>query len=190
MTEYHIGSKLRKLRLARKMTLQSVASEIGFSTALLSQIENDNVSPPIATLSKLARYFSVKMSSFFTETDENPRYEIIRKDNRKTVSQVISPEGTNHGYSYESFSFKMQDKKMSSFLITLSGKISDNTMYSHEGEAFIYVIDGSCEINLDSENIILEEGDSLYFDTSLAHRYRSIDEYGGIILITERERPC
>jgi transcriptional regulator with XRE-family HTH domain len=189
MTEYNIGSKLKKLRLASRLTLQSVAGEIGFSTALLSQIENDNVSPPIATLSKLAKFFGVKMSSFFAEDGENPRYEIIRKDNRKTVSQVISPEGTNHGYSYESFSFKMQEKKMTSFLITLSGKVSDKNTYSHEGEAFIYVVNGACEILLDTRDISLEEGDSLYFDTSMEHRYRSKDDSGGTILIVERERP-
>ncbi len=188
MTEYNIGSKLKRLRLAKKMTLQSVANEIGFSTALLSQIENDNVSPPIATLSKLAKYFGDKMSSFFTEDGESPRYEVIRNDSRKTVKQVISPEGTNHGYSYESFSFKMQDKKMDSFLITLSGKASDNNTYSHEGEAFIYVVNGACEILLDNDYISLEEGDSLYFDTTLEHRYRSKDDSGGTILIVERER--
>ncbi len=189
MTEYNIGSKLKKLRLAKKLTLQSVAREIGFSTALLSQIENENVSPPIATLSKLAKYFGVKMSSFFAENGENPGYEIIRKNNRKCVSQVISPEGTNHGYSYESFSFKMEDKKMSSFLITLSGSISDNTTYSHEGEAFIYAINGTSEILIDDKSISLNEGDSLYFDTSLEHRYRSKDDAGGTILIVEAERP-
>lgn len=189
MNEYNIGSKLKKLRLARKMTLQSVANEIGFSTALLSQIENDNVSPPIATLSKLAKYFSVKMSSFFAEDGQNARYDVIRRDNRKSVPQVITPEGSNHGYSYESFSFKMQEKKMTSFLITLSGKVSDNNTYSHEGEAFIYVVNGACEILLDNEVILLEEGDSLYFDTMLEHRYRSKDDYGGTILIVERERP-
>jgi transcriptional regulator with XRE-family HTH domain len=188
MTEYNIGSKLKRLRLARKMTLQSVANEIGFSTALLSQIENDNVSPPIATLSRLAKYFGVKMSSFFAEDGENPKYEVIRKDNRKTVKQVISPKGTNHGYSYESFSFKIKEKKMTSFLITLSGKVSDNNTYSHEGEAFIYVVHGACEILLDNEDISLAEGDSLYFDTTLEHRYRSKDDSGGTMLIVERER--
>ena len=52
MSEYNIGAKIKELRRAHKMTLQDVANEIGFSTALISQIENNNVSPPIATLSK------------------------------------------------------------------------------------------------------------------------------------------
>lgn len=175
MIEYNIGAKLKKLRQAKKLTLQSVAKEIGFSPALISQIENNNVSPPIATLSKLAKFFDVKMSSFFTENDEEPRYEVIRKDDRKTIPRVISRAGTRHGYFYESFAFKMQDKKMEPFLITLSDKIQDTNTYSHDGESFLYVIKGTFELQLDNEEITLEEGDSIYFDTSLEHRFRSKD---------------
>ena len=175
MIEYNIGTKLKKLRLSKKLTLQSVAKEIGFSPALISQIENNNVSPPIATLSKLAKFFDIKMSSFFTENDEEPKYEVIRKDERRAVPRVISRGGTAHGYSYESFSFSMQNKKMEPFLITLSDKIQDNNTYSHEGESFLYVIKGTFELLLDNNQITLEEGDSIYFDTSQEHRFRSKD---------------
>ena len=175
MIEYNIGTKLKKLRLSKKLTLQSVAKEIGFSPALISQIENNNVSPPIATLSKLAKFFDIKMSSFFTENDEEPKYEVIRKDERRAVPRVISRGGTAHGYSYESFSFSMQNKKMEPFLITLSDKIQDNNTYSHEGESFLFVIKGTFELLLDNERITLEEGDSIYFDTSREHRFRSKD---------------
>ncbi|MCK5913067.1 MAG: helix-turn-helix transcriptional regulator, partial [Desulfuromusa sp.] len=62
--EFNIGQKIKTLRKERKLTLQDVANETGFSPALISQIENNNVSPPIATLSKIARFFDVKMSYF------------------------------------------------------------------------------------------------------------------------------
>jgi transcriptional regulator with XRE-family HTH domain len=175
MVDYNIVTKLKKLRLAKKLTLQSLAREIGFSPALISQIENNNVSPPIATLSKLAKFFNVKMSSFFIENDEEPRFEIIRKDNRKTVSRVISREGKDHGYFFESFSFKKQDKKMEPFLITLNEKMQDDNTYSHEGESFLFVLNGTFGLLLDDRQIILEEGDSVYFNTSLEHRFHSKD---------------
>ncbi|HEX9873978.1 MAG TPA: helix-turn-helix transcriptional regulator, partial [Deferrimonas sp.] len=62
--EFNIGVKIKALRKARKLTLQDVARETGFSPALISQIENNNVSPPIATLSKIARFFNVKVGHF------------------------------------------------------------------------------------------------------------------------------
>jgi transcriptional regulator with XRE-family HTH domain len=69
VVEYNIGSKIKELRKARKLTLQDVARETGFSPALISQIENNNVSPPIATLSKIARFFDVKKSA---ESSQSP----------------------------------------------------------------------------------------------------------------------
>ena len=78
MSDYNIGAKIKKLRLAKKLTLQAVAKETGFSPALISQIENNNVSPPIATLSKIAKFFDVKIGLFFADDEEECRYEIVR----------------------------------------------------------------------------------------------------------------
>jgi transcriptional regulator with XRE-family HTH domain len=171
MNEYDIGSKLKELRLARSLTLQAVAREIGFSIALLSQIENNHISPPIATLSKLARFFNVQMASLFTEKDEEKKYEIIRKQDRKFVSHVVSRAGASHGYFFESLSSGMKNKKMVPFIITVSDEIQDSTTYSNEGESFIHVLRGSFVILLNGSRITLEEGDSIYFDTSLEHRF-------------------
>ncbi len=171
MTEYDIGSKLRELRRARNLTLRSVAQEIGFSIALLSQIEKNNISPPIPTLSKLAKFFNVKMSSLFAEKDEPRKYEIIRKNERKTVSHVVSHTGNRHPHSYESFSAKMRTKKMTPFLITLSIENLENTTYSCQGESFVFILQGTLEMQLNNQEIALGEGDCIYFDTSLEHRF-------------------
>ncbi len=106
MTEYNIGQKIKKLRLAKKLTLQAVARETGFSPALISQIENNNVSPPIATLSRIAKFFDVKVGMFFAEDEDECRYEVMRASQRKMVSRVISRAGTSQGYSYDSLSFR------------------------------------------------------------------------------------
>lgn len=171
MHEYDIGSKLRELRLARNLTLQAVAREIGFSIALLSQIENNHISPPIATLSKLARFFRVQMSSLFVEKEGEKKYEIIRRDDRPVVSHVVSRAGSSHGYFFESLSSGLKSKKMVPFIITVSDEIQDGTTYSSEGESFIHVLSGSFFILLNGNRITLEEGDSIYFDTSLEHRF-------------------
>jgi len=102
--DFNIGSKIKRLRKLRKLTLQDVARETGFSPALISQIENNNVSPPIATLSKL-RFFDVKIGSFFEEEEAERKYEVVRKGERRVVSRVISKAGTGHGYTYEALSF-------------------------------------------------------------------------------------
>ena len=175
MSEYNIGQKIKKLRLAKKLTLQAVARETGFSPALISQIENNNVSPPIATLSKIAKFFDVKVGMFFTEDEEECRYEVVRASERKVVSRVISRAGTSQGYSYESLSFRKQNKKMEPFLLSVTERVAEENTYSHDGEEFLYVMKGNAELLLEDERIQLGEDDCVYFDSSLRHRLLSRD---------------
>jgi transcriptional regulator with XRE-family HTH domain len=173
--EYNIGAKIKKLRKARKLTLQDVARETGFSPALISQIENNNVSPPIATLSKIARFFDVKIGLFFDEEEEERKYELVRRLDRRVVSRVISKAGTGHGYTYEALSFRKRNKKMEPFMVTVSERAGEETLYNHEGEEFLLILSGRAEVILEDERFILEEGDAVYFDSALKHRLLSLD---------------
>ncbi len=175
MSDYNIGAKIKKLRLAKKLTLQAVAKETGFSPALISQIENNNVSPPIATLTRIARFFDVKIGTFFADDEEECRFEVVRENERKAIPRVISRAGTNQGYSYESLSFRKQNKKMEPFLLTITQKVSEENTYSHDGEEFLFVTKGCAELLLDDRRITLNEGDSVYFDSTLKHRLLSKD---------------
>jgi transcriptional regulator with XRE-family HTH domain len=173
VVEYNIGSKIKELRKARKLTLQDVARETGFSPALISQIENNNVSPPIATLSKIARFFDVKIGLFFEEEEVDCKYEVVRKADRREVSRVISVAGTGHGYTYEALSFRKRNKKMEPFVVTVAKRPEEETLYNHDGEEFLLILKGKAEILLDEERIFLDEGDAVYFDATLKHRLLS-----------------
>lgn len=173
MTDYNIGSKIKELRTAKKLTLHDVASETGFSTALISQIENNHVSPPIATLSKIAQFFDVKIGYFFAETEECP-FEVLRAHERSAIPRVISKDGTNHGYFYESLSVRKKNKKMDPFLLTLNEQVANTETYSHNGEEFLFVLKGKAELLLDNQRIVLEEEDGVYFDATLKHRLLSL----------------
>lgn len=173
MHDYNIGAKIKELRRAKKLKLQDVANETGFSTALISQIENNNVSPPIATLSKIAHFFDVKIGHFFNENEEESPYEVLRGSERTIVPKVVSKDGTNHGYFYESLSVRKKNKKMDPFLITLNEKVTNTETYSHNGEEFLYVMKGTAELLLDDQRFTLNEGDSVYFDANLKHRLLS-----------------
>jgi transcriptional regulator with XRE-family HTH domain len=174
-SEFNIGAKIKKLRLAKKLTLQAVARETGFSPALISQIENNNVSPPIATLSKIARFFDVKIGHFFAEEEEECRYEIVRGNERKMMPRVISRAGTSQGYTYESLSWRKQNKKMEPFLLTVHEKPAEENLYSHDGEEFLFVMAGTAELLLEDERYELMQGDCVYFDSNLRHRLLSKD---------------
>jgi len=173
MADYNIGAKIKELRRAKKLTLQDVANETRFSPALLSQIENNNVSPPIATLSKIANFFDVKIGYFFSENEDDCRFEVVRRDERTVIPRVVSQDGAKHGYFYEALSIRKKNKKMDPFLITLNEKVDNTDTYCHKGEEFLFVMKGSAELLLDDQRIILNEGDCVYFDAELKHRLLS-----------------
>lgn len=170
MIDYEIGKKLKKLRLAKKMTLKDIAEKVGCSIALMSQVENNNVSPPIATLAKLSKILDFKLSSLF-DNGEEEKYEIVRKGATKNYSRFIPLRNQKFPHYHESNFRVMQNKKMTPYLIKLTGDTLNTSNYSHEGESFIYVLKGQFELFLESRRITLKEGDSVYFDTSLEHRY-------------------
>lgn len=184
MSEYNIGAKIKTLRRAKKLTLQDVANETGFSTALLSQIENNNVSPPIATLSKIANFFDIKIGHFFNENEEECRFEVLRGNERTIIPRVVSKDGTSHGYFYESLSIRKRNRKMDPFLLTLNEKVTNTDTYSHNGEEFLFIMKGTADLLLDDQHIVLNEGDSVYFDASLKHRlFSACDEVKVMVVV-------
>ena len=100
----------------------------------------------------------------------------LKGADRREVSRVISVAGTGHGYAYEALSFRKRNKKMEPFVVTVSQRPEEETLYNHDGEEFLLILKGQAEVILDDERIFLDEGDAVYFDATLKHRLLS---YGG-----------
>ncbi|MEA5114509.1 MAG: cupin domain-containing protein [Geobacteraceae bacterium] len=185
MIKYKIGKKLKGLRLSRRLALREVAEGTGFSQGLISHIENNVVSPPIATLSRILKFFDVKIDMFFTEIEEESRYEIVRKHERKEIPMVISPTGTSQGYSHVSLAIRKQGRKMKPIILALHDTASEYAIYGHDGEKFLFILAGTAVICLDEQHITLEEGDSIYFDSTI--KYRLLANHGSEVKILSVE---
>jgi len=186
---FDIGSKIKELRLKKGLTLKQVAKETGFSPALISQIENNNISPPIATLAKLAAFFDVKIGYFFENESENVKYSICRKGEGKKVERVISKSGKKHGYTYEALAIDFKGKKMEPFILKIDKNlVEEDCLYNHEGEEFLMVLKGNVVVAIEKERINLSEGDSIYFDSSAKHRLLNpFDKEAYVLAVILRE---
>lgn len=168
--EVRVGERVKELRERKGLSLKEVADLTGFSTALLSQMENHLVSPSLGTIIKLARALSVKVGDFLGETEGEP-FTIVRKDERKIVSRFASKEGVKYGYSYESLGFDKKDRHMEPFIVTLEPATVKAAKTSvHEGEEFIFVLEGEMEVVLGNHTDILYPGDSIYYDSTIPHK--------------------
>src|SRR4030067_3554668 len=81
--EGQVGDHVRQFREARGITLQQLAEKTGFSAALLSQIENRMVSPPLGTLVKIANAFATSVSPFIGGKEER-EFSIVRQGDGTT----------------------------------------------------------------------------------------------------------
>jgi len=168
--EIRVGEKIKQLREKKGLSLKEVADATGFSTALLSQMESHLVSPSLGSIIKLAKALEVRVGDFFGETQGEP-FAIVRKDERKTVSRFASKEGVSYGYSYESLGFEKKDRRMEPFIVTLEpATLKTSKTSAHEGEEFIFVLEGEMEVILGNHTDILYPGDSIYYDSNIPHR--------------------
>ena len=165
-----VGEKVKALREAKGYSLKEVADRTGFSTALLSQMENHLVSPSLGTLIALARAFGVKVGDFLGDLKEEP-FTIVREGERKRVSRFASKEGVSYGYFYESLGYDKRDRHMEPFIVTLEpATIKTSKTSVHEGEEFIYVLEGEMEVILGNHTDVLYPGDAIYYDSTIPHR--------------------
>ncbi len=179
MEEKLVVERMRKLRLRKKMTLDSLAKATGFTTGYLSRIENSGNAPPVSTLSKIAQGLDVDINFLLSnEAVNNPRnMVIVRKDDPKEMTD----RKTSYGYRYEALASKKTGKNMEPYILYPDFEYS--TIFQHEGEEFIYVLEGQIEFTYGDETCILNAGDSMYFDAHVPHSGISRGETQAKVLI-------
>ncbi|MGD8776863.1 MAG: cupin domain-containing protein [Syntrophobacterales bacterium] len=163
-----VGERIRKLREHKGLSLDDVSQRTGLSEEMLESIEADSVAPPLGTLTKLARALEMKMGYLLTGGESKP-FVITRKDERKPVSRHAAEQQRKYGYSYLSLSPGMRDRNLEPFLVTLSPTAEEMPGSVHEGEEFIYVLEGEMEVVLGEDRAILYPGDSIYYHSSIPH---------------------
>ena len=173
MEAVKVGEKIKDLRQKDNISLQELSAKSGYSTAVLSQIENHLVSPSLGVLVHLAQAMEVSIGAFFGREETEP-FTLIRKGEEHTVSRFASKEGVRYGYTYESLGAGKKNRRMEPFVITLEpATIKNDKCYGHEGEEFIYVLEGSVDVTLGEHTDILEEGDCIYYDSVIPHKVQS-----------------
>jgi transcriptional regulator with XRE-family HTH domain len=167
--EVKVGEKIKATRELKGLTLKDISDRTGFSEAFLSQLENHLISPPLGAIIKIAHSLEVEIGTLFNQVGTAP-FTIVRTHERKPTSRVASKEGVRYGYSYESLAPDKINRSMEPFLVTLEPASKKGVPYNHEGEEFIFVLDGRVEVQLGEFTDVLEPGDSIYYDSTTPHR--------------------
>ncbi|MEO8035744.1 MAG: XRE family transcriptional regulator [Acidobacteriota bacterium] len=170
LRNYEIGEKVRALRLRKKMALVELGRHTGLSAALLSKIERSNIYPPLPTLLRIAMVFGVGLEHFFSDDATRHALSIVRKGERTRFPDT--PEG-RVSYFFESLDFNANDRRLNAYYAEFQpSMLEEVNSHAHPGVEFLHLLSGRLLLAIGRQEHVLEEGDSIYFDSSVAHSYR------------------
>ena len=167
-----IGERLRGLRDVLDLTAEEVAKTIGISVEKYEKIEAGELDITISNLMKIAHKYGVSTEELiFAESPHMKSYYVTRK------GQGMSIERTK-AYKYQSLVGGFVGHKADVFIVTVEPKPDVHTVYknTHPGQEFNLVLEGKMELYIGGKTIVLEEGDSIYFDSSKPHGMLAIGD--------------
>jgi transcriptional regulator with XRE-family HTH domain len=180
---YALGEKLRTLRLRKSMGLVELGKHTGLSAAMLSKLERGKLFPTLPTLLRIALVFGVGLEYFFT--DERKRHVVAIARKKERMRFPDSPGGGSIAYNFESLDFKATERKLNAFYAEFQPVAPERSRpHQHPGVELLYLISGKLELTIGSEQVCLEEGDAIYFDSAVRHSYHraSKDRCTGVIV--------
>lgn len=186
---YAIADKLRTLRLRRSMGLAQLAEHTGFSSAMLSRLENGRLVPTLPTLTRIALVFSVGLDYFFSDPRKRHVVAIVRRSERKRFPS--DPKAAPVPWHFESLDFRVNDRRLNGYLAHFHPLSQEQLVpHYHPGVELLYLIQGKLEMVIGVETYQIGAGDSVYFDAMQKHTYRSLVKSSctAIVVTTESAR--
>lgn len=160
------------------MTLTELAKLTGFTKSLVSKIENRDVSPPIGTLSKLARALDVPITEFFETDHPQPEPVFFPKDKRKLIC------GPRKILNYaELLIWGRKRRNLQPMLIYVDGQTHKFALQGHPGEKFIMMLEGVMGFVVGNKTYTVSPGDCLHFDARVPHGARLEQDQKGCYVV-------
>ncbi len=177
-----IGGRIRELRLAQGLTLVQLAAIADLSHPFLSQLERGRARPSMGSLERIARALgSSQLELIAAAEDDSPEQE--------DVVVVRAAEGSRGPYGDGTGRLLVHGKRRFHPMEFVGSNQIPGDFYQHDGAEFLHVVSGSVAVDLEGrQSSVLNEGDSIYFEGGIRHRWHAV-EPGGYRLFIVKEKP-
>lgn len=169
--ENKIGAKLRQLRDAKEMSIEQLAEQSQCHADQIRQIEAGALVPSLTPLMEISRALGERLGTLM---DDEPVEGPAVFDNAQAPNVIRfsgkDPKATSSNLDFYSMAASKKDRHMEPFMIDVKPRTGETSPLSgHEGEEFIYVIEGRIQINYGRTTYDLEVGQSIYYDSVVPH---------------------
>jgi quercetin dioxygenase-like cupin family protein len=158
--EKSLGERIRRLREKRNLSLEELSADSGYPVDLLTAIEEGSVNPPVAVVLQLSRTLKIDID----QVQGAKRKEAARRRKKSHMTRVSS-------YAYLPLTRPGEEKHLRAYRVSVEpGTEHKGVEYHHEGEEFVYVLNGEVTVQVGQNVTTLERGGSIHFDSSIHHK--------------------
>ncbi|MCG2775670.1 MAG: XRE family transcriptional regulator [Desulfobacterales bacterium] len=163
-----IGVRVKEHRRESGLTQKKLAEATGLSPGLLSRIENGLAMPSIPTLQIISNTLKTEIGYFFKDEEENA-YIVTHPGNRRVVVSRSGPHG-KLAYELELLAEGMNNPFMEPAIVMHVGKEGEVEARTHDGQEFMYVLEGRMKLTLGAKDFILKQGNAAYWNGNVPHK--------------------
>lgn len=166
----HVGEKITEIRTKLNISIEELAFRSNLDEEQIKQIEENIILPSLAPLIKIARSLGVTLGTFLDDNEQLGPVVTLAEEKQKGASFSNKNQKARSHMDFFALASDKEGRHMEPFVIDiLPGEANENLLSSHEGEEFMYVLEGSIEINYGKEIYVLNQGDSIYYDSIINH---------------------
>jgi len=179
MAKHTPGEHIAEIRKTYSISREVLAERSGVSVDLIAKIEDDGHIPDLAPLIKISRGLGVRLGTLLDDHEQlGPvicrAAEAVSSSRFKTGLPEDAKAGGQHGMSFNALAADKNGRHMEPFIVTIEAD-AQQTASAHEGEEFIYVLEGNLSLEYGMSRETLKQGDSVYYDSIVPHRVFSAD---------------
>lgn len=179
-----IGVKIRNIMELRQLSVEELANNSAVNPELVEKILDGEIIPSLTPLTRMARALGVRLGTFL---DDDPKDDpiIIRKGKSEEIVYFSGEENKTEDTSLQFYSLGAgkSDRHMEPFVIDMQRDEEEHDLSSHEGEEFIYILEGEVELIYGQNTYLLYPGDSLYYDSIIPHHTHAHTENAKILAV-------
>jgi len=172
-----VGEKIRTLCTDKSISKEELAERSGLTVAQIEFVENSEIVPSLSPLIKIARALGVRLGTFLDDSNELGPVVHRQVDTQKPATFSSQLSSANSHLDFFSLAARKTGRHMEPFLIDIKASSThEPILSSHEGEEFIFVLQGSVKIDYGKETHVLRKGDSIYYDSIVDHLVSALND--------------